>query len=235
MGAIVGALYACGYTPEEMMELITSDYFANISTGRIDPSLEYYFTRQPASPRMFAIPIGNRAKTSADTVFNPQSLINPMPMDFAFMEIFGAYTAQCGGNFDKLMVPFRCVASDVSARRAKVLDSGSLAASVHASMSFLSFFRPPESTETYYTTAASTTISGGCNAQGLCTRHSAGIRCGHSRQRRAEFISAPARTTGNRASDQRYSIQHRHARACGSLGLRTSGLSTSQSHIPQGL
>ena len=46
MGAIVGALYACGYTPEEMMELITSDYFANISTGRIDPSLEYYFTRQ---------------------------------------------------------------------------------------------------------------------------------------------------------------------------------------------
>ena len=141
MGAIVGALYACGYTPEEMMELITSDYFANISTGRIDPSLEYYFTRQPASPRMFAIPIGNRAKTSADTVFNPQSLINPMPMDFAFMEIFGAYTAQCGGNFDKLMVPFRCVASDVSARRAKVLDSGSLAASVHASMSFPLIFQ----------------------------------------------------------------------------------------------
>ncbi len=135
MGAIVGALYACGYTPEEMMALLTSPYFASLSTGTVDPSLEYYFTRRRLSPRMFDIPL-KTGRQSADTVFNPQSLINPMPMDFGFMEIFAAYTAQCGGDYNRLMVPFRCVASDVDGRRAYVMRGGDLGESVHASMSF---------------------------------------------------------------------------------------------------
>lgn len=139
MGAIIGALYCCGYTPAEMMELLTSQYFAHMSTGTIDPSLEYYFMSQPPSPQMFNVPLGN---TSApDTVYNPQSIINPLPMDFGFMEIFSPYTAQCGGDYSRLMVPFRCVASDVVARRAYVMRGGSLAASVHASMSFPLIFQ----------------------------------------------------------------------------------------------
>lgn len=142
MGSIVGALYACGYTPEEMMDLITSSYFASLSTGRIDPSLEYYFMREPASPRMFQVPLGSSAEP--DTIFNPQSLIAPQPMDFGFMEIFSAYTAQCGGDFSKLMVPFRCVASDVVGRRKKVLSRGELAHAVHASMSFPLVFQATE-------------------------------------------------------------------------------------------
>lgn len=139
MGAIIGALYACGYTPEEMMALLTSQYFSYMSTGQLDPSLEYYFTREPASPRMFKIPLGG--SSVPDTVFNPQSLINPMPMDFGFMDIFAAYTAQCGGDYNRLMVPFRCVASDVSGRRAYVMRSGMLENSVHASMSFPLIFQ----------------------------------------------------------------------------------------------
>lgn len=141
MGAIVGALYVCGYSPEEMMALLTSPYFGYLSTGRTDPSLEYYFTREPASPRIFSLPVGGSA--ASDTVFNPQSLINPMPMDFGFTQIFGAYSAQCGGDFSRLMVPFRCVASDVAARRPHVMRSGDLAHSVHASMSFPLIFQPP--------------------------------------------------------------------------------------------
>ncbi len=235
MGAIVGALYACGYTPEEMMELITSDYFANISTGRIDPSLEYYFTRQPASPRMFAIPIGNRAKTSADTVFNPQSLINPMPMDFAFMEIFGAYTAQCGGNFDKLMVPFRCVASDVSARRAKVLDSGSLAASVHASMSFPLIFQATRiDGNILYDGGIYDNFPVDVMRKDFAPDIVLGFDVGtpdkgepNSYLRQLELL-----VTEHQTKDIPYSTGMRvHV----DLGLRTSGLSTSQSHIPQGL
>ena len=39
MGAIVGSLYAMGFTPADMMELITSREFGYWSTGTIDPSL----------------------------------------------------------------------------------------------------------------------------------------------------------------------------------------------------
>lgn len=37
MGAIVGALYACGYTPEEMLKLFTSKDFGYWSSGTLDP------------------------------------------------------------------------------------------------------------------------------------------------------------------------------------------------------
>ena len=47
MGAIVGGLYAAGYTPEEMLQLILSEGFADWSTGRINPNLTYYFVRIP--------------------------------------------------------------------------------------------------------------------------------------------------------------------------------------------
>ncbi|MDE7452384.1 MAG: patatin-like phospholipase family protein, partial [Paramuribaculum sp.] len=41
MGAIIGGLYACGYTPAEMLELIKSKDFEYWSSGKIDPSLTY--------------------------------------------------------------------------------------------------------------------------------------------------------------------------------------------------
>ncbi len=138
MGAIVGGLYAAGYTPAEMLDLILSDGFGYWSTGKIDPNLTYYFYREPASPVMLSVPVAR--KDTTNSVF--QSVISPLPMNFAFMDLFSAYTAQCGGDFDRLFVPFRCVASDVDAHRKAVLGSGSLGDAIRASMSFPLVFQP---------------------------------------------------------------------------------------------
>lgn len=134
MGSIVSGLYACGYTPAQMMELFNSSYFLDLSTGTIDPSLKYRFTSPEASPQMFSFPLGKSPATVNN--FNPQSLINPMPMDYAFMELFSAYTAQCDSNFNQLFVPFRCVASNVEGRHKQVFSRGSIGHSIRASMSF---------------------------------------------------------------------------------------------------
>lgn len=139
MGAIVGGLYASGYSPEEMMELIRSRGFAYWSTGRIDENLVYYFAKEEPTPAMLNI---NMAKRKGPPV--PSSLISPLPMNFAFMQIFASYTAQCGGDFDRLFVPFRCVASDVSGKHKVVFGSGSLGDAVRASMSFPIVFQPIE-------------------------------------------------------------------------------------------
>ncbi|MDE6238870.1 MAG: patatin-like phospholipase family protein, partial [Muribaculaceae bacterium] len=37
MGSIVGGLYACGYTTDEMLDLILSEGFSYWSTGTMDP------------------------------------------------------------------------------------------------------------------------------------------------------------------------------------------------------
>ena len=144
MGAIVGGLYACGYTPAEMMELINSDYFGYLSSGKPDTAFTYYFTKGSPSPQMFAMSVGGRDSTARSKIFNPQSLISPMPMSFGFMQIFSAYGAQCGGNFDRLFVPFRCVASDVAQKRKKVMGAGDLGESIRASMSFPLIFQATE-------------------------------------------------------------------------------------------
>lgn len=140
MGAIVGGLYSISYTPEEMIELILSEDFSYWSTGTINPRLRYFFTGSERKPIALSVPIGRR--DSSDAV--PQSLISPLPMNFAFMELFAPYTAQSAGNFDRLMLPFRCVASDVEAKRKVVFSHGSVGDAIRASMSFPAVFAPTE-------------------------------------------------------------------------------------------
>ena len=141
MGAIVGGLYACGYTTEEMLQLLLSDSFGYWSTGTMDPRLSYYLNRAQQTPAMFTLPF-SFGNSKAPAV--PQSLISPLPMNFAFMELFAPFTAQTGGDFNRLMVPYRCVASDVAAKHKKVLSSGSVGDAIRASMSFPAVFQPTE-------------------------------------------------------------------------------------------
>ncbi len=144
MGAIVGGLYAAGYTTEEMMQLLLSKDFANWSTGQIDRKLTYYFYKDSPTPAMLNVPVPTRRDSLSSNSILPSSLISPLPMNFAFMELFAAYTAQCGGNFDNLFVPFRSVTSDVYHKHKIVCRSGSLGDAIRASMSFPVVFHPIE-------------------------------------------------------------------------------------------
>lgn len=144
MGAIMGGLYCCGYSPAEMMTLLQSEAFAYWSTGKIEPSMNYFFASEAASPQMFSFPI-KLGKDKNSTAPEPAaSLINPIPMSYAFVELFEAYSAQCGGDFNKLFVPFRCVASNVGQNHKQVLSHGRLEDCIRASMSFPIVFQPIE-------------------------------------------------------------------------------------------
>ncbi len=142
MGSIVGGLYACGYTPAEMMELIKSAGFARWSTGQIDPALTYRFSQPEQTPAMLTLNIGTGDSINSSSPVLPSSLISPLPMNLAFMEIFAPYTAQCHGDFNRLFVPFRCVCSDITAKRKKVMGSGSVGDAIRASMNFPIVFHP---------------------------------------------------------------------------------------------
>lgn len=141
MGAIVGSLYACGYTPDEMMRLLTSKEFMEWAQGVVSNDLIYYFLREEELPTILNLTLGD--STIIQSIL-PSSLINPLPMNFAFMELYSPYTAQCKGDFNNLYVPFRCVASDVTNKCMKVWSRGSLGDAVRSSMSFPLVFHPIE-------------------------------------------------------------------------------------------
>ena len=142
MGAIVGGLYASGFTPDEMMQILMSKDFSDWSTGVVNENLTYYFDRKQPTPSMVKLNFVKDDSVSVKLDLLPSSLINPLPMNFGFLELFTPYTAQCGGDFDRLFVPFRCVASDVFNKRKLVLGSGGLGEAIRASMSFPIVFKP---------------------------------------------------------------------------------------------
>ncbi len=145
MGAVVGSMYAIGYSPEEMMRFITSDVFLNCSTGTVDPSLTYLLSQRQPTPEWLSVNLNLTSRTGSviDGAL-PTSLINPLPMNIEFLKLFTPYTMQCGEDFNNLFVPFRCVCSDVYNKHKVVLHSGSLGNAVRASMTFPTVFRPIE-------------------------------------------------------------------------------------------
>lgn len=144
MGAVVGGLYAAGYSPAEMMELLRSSLFTNAASGTISPNLRYYLTSPQPTPQIVRFALGN--DSIAKSV--PFSIISPTVMNFAFMEVFAEATRRCGGDFNRLFVPLRTVCSNIAAQRAEINRSGRLVDAVRSSMSFPIVFCPIEINDT---------------------------------------------------------------------------------------
>lgn len=145
MGAIIGAFYAMGYNPSEMLELICSNEFSSWSTGEIDKNKLFYFREETPTPQMISVDLKFKSEEKGVSAhILPTSLINPIPMNLGFLYLFSPYTAQIKGDFDNLMIPYRAVASDVYGKRAVEFKSGDIGDAVRASMSFPFVFKPIE-------------------------------------------------------------------------------------------
>jgi NTE family protein len=140
IGAIVGGLYAAGYSTEEMEELFKSDDFYFWSTGKIQKDYRYYFKMPEETPDWIDIRVDKRDDKLK--LLPPTNLIPEEQMDFAFMELLAATNAACKYNFDSLMVPFFCVATDVNKSEPVILRSGDLGAAIRASMTVPLYFKP---------------------------------------------------------------------------------------------
>ncbi|MDR0954051.1 MAG: patatin-like phospholipase family protein [Rikenellaceae bacterium] len=140
MGAIIAGLYAIGYTPQEMADLFLSDQVRLWMSGRIESEYMYYFNRMQPRQDMVTLNLDLRSKTNIAVI--PTSLVPSTQIDMAFNEIFAPSTAYSGGDFDRLMVPFRCVASDVFNKRQIVYEGGDIGQAIRASMTIPMVFRP---------------------------------------------------------------------------------------------
>lgn len=144
MGAIVGSLYAMGYSPDDMEALLKSPDFKTWYSGQIEPQYEYYFKKNRATPELFNIRFDFKDSLHINPVKLPTSMINPIQMNLVFVELFARSTAACRGNFNRLFVPFRCIASDVYNKKPLIMRNGDLGDAVRASMSFPFVFKPIE-------------------------------------------------------------------------------------------
>ncbi|MEW6467897.1 MAG: patatin-like phospholipase family protein [Bacteroidota bacterium] len=139
IGALVGAMYAAGYSPAQMEQLATSEQFQNWAYGKIDDKYVYYFKKKEdnASWISFKLSLDSIIETSL-----PTNLVSPVAIDFALMETMSGAIAAAGYQFDSLFVPFRCLASDIEAKRSVIFKEGDLATALRASMAYPFYLRP---------------------------------------------------------------------------------------------
>jgi NTE family protein len=142
IGAIIGGLYASGFSPDDMLELFKSDDFKLWSTGKIDKENLYYFKRKDEQPEWMKVDIAKK-KNKIKIIF-PLNLVPERQMDFAFMQLMAQTSAACNGNFDNLMVPFRCISTDIYNNKAVIHSSGDVGEAIRASMTFPLVYKPIE-------------------------------------------------------------------------------------------
>jgi len=146
MGAIVGGLYSIGLSPDEMIFLFRSKEFNSWYQGQFEDGYATYVYRRPPTANIISVNL-TRKKPDDDkkgkfALSLPTNLISPYPMDLAVMQLFASSSAVADYNFDNLMVPFLCVASDIANKSPVSLRKGDLGSAIRASMTYPFLFKP---------------------------------------------------------------------------------------------
>lgn len=129
MGALVGALYAGGYSAGRIEQIVRSVDWQRIYSGQAERSL---------------VPVARRVEEVRPLVrlgFEFWRLQLPRAADPDYrlrrflVALLTAPALEAGRDFDRLPIPFRAVAADLATGERVVLGSGSLEAAVRASVS----------------------------------------------------------------------------------------------------
>jgi NTE family protein len=142
MGAIIGAFYASGYSPAELEQMVMDGMFEELLGDDLDDKYKYFFKKDESDASWVKMNFrydGTRKRMESRL---PTNLLSPHKMEFAFLELFAGPSAACGYDFNRLMVPFRCVAADIDSNKAVVFSGGQLGQAVRASATFPFFFKP---------------------------------------------------------------------------------------------
>lgn len=138
MGAVVGGLYAAGRSPEELRRLGEDTDWGDLFTDA-PPRRDISFRRKQDDDRsLFGFELG----VGAGGFVLPEGLIAGQKLGFLLRS--QALPAERVEDFDDLPLPFRAVATDLETGELVVLEHGSLADAIRASMAVPGVFTPVE-------------------------------------------------------------------------------------------
>ena len=139
IGAVIGAMYAGGYTPDEIEKILNSRNFQHWASGEMDEKYSYYYRKEDPNASWITTSFDFTRKLTA---ILPAQFIKTYEIDFQIMKMLAASNAAAGGDFNKLMIPFRCVVSDIDSSEKMVLRHGDLSTAVRGSMSLPLILNP---------------------------------------------------------------------------------------------
>jgi NTE family protein len=135
MGAIIGAMYATGMSSQEMKRFAESVNWEEALSPAPAYSQISYRRKQDRRDFLINAPLGLKRGVSGPNGYNPGQGVGLLLDRIAFPE-------SGISSFDDLPIPFRCVATDMQSGDRVILQDGSLAQAVRASMAIPGMFTP---------------------------------------------------------------------------------------------
>ena len=136
MGAIVGALYAIGYTPTQMDSIFNVLDFEGLIRDRLPRSSKTFLERKHDERYTLTLPFDDFKVGFPSGLSKGQNLYNLLSQLMNHVHEIE--------NFADLPIPFFCIAADIENGEAVMLDSGSLPDAVAASAAIPTVFSPVE-------------------------------------------------------------------------------------------
>lgn len=136
MGSIVGGLYAAGYNSAEMLEWLEECDWDRMLSDSLPRQQRGFRAKEEEldTPRWIELGVGSTGLKVPNAFISGQNLLVALREKTAFVGE--------RASFDSLPVPYRAVATDVETGAMVVLDRGTLASAMRASMAVPGVFAP---------------------------------------------------------------------------------------------
>ncbi|KAA0129848.1 patatin [Chryseobacterium sp. SN22] len=148
MGAIVGGLYASGYSGKEIEKIVMDTDFYSLITDPKAKRQETTFFNKSVDKYLLSIPLKN------GKINLPSSISSGQKNVYLLKELFKNVSSI--EDFSKLPIPFMCVATNLESGNMQIFEKGDLVQSIMASSAFPSLMDPVKINDSIYIDGAMT-------------------------------------------------------------------------------
>ncbi|MDR6300053.1 patatin-like phospholipase family protein [Mesonia maritima] len=134
MGAIIGSLYAAGYSPEELDSIFQRTNFNTLIQDDLPRGVKTFYEKEESERYAVSLPFDKFKVSFPSGLSKGQNIYNLVSQLTSHVNHIN--------NFEKLPIPFFCIGTDIETGREVILNSGSLAQAVSASGAIPSLFSP---------------------------------------------------------------------------------------------
>ena len=136
MGAIVGALYASGYSAHELDSIFRVTDFTKLIQDNVPRGAKTFYEKEDSERYALALPFTDFSISFPQAISGGQNIYNEL--------VRLLYHVKDVHDFRKLPIPFLCMATNVETGEEVLLDHGYLPEAIMASGTFPSLFEPSE-------------------------------------------------------------------------------------------
>ncbi|NDV84320.1 patatin-like phospholipase family protein [Bacteroides sp. 51] len=135
MGSIVGGLYAIGYTSHQLDSMVRKQDWTFLLTDRMERKQKTFLEKVESEKYVLSIPFGRKRGPRI-----PDGIVRGTNLNELFTDLTIGYHDSI--DFNKLPIPFACVAVDLMAGNEVVFHNGNLMEAMRASMAIPAAFTP---------------------------------------------------------------------------------------------